>query len=106
MTTVKFGLQVAGQRAGVTWRGGYSYGNQPIPESEVLFNILAPGVMEQHATFGLSKEIAPGKSLGFSVMHAFRKQVSGPNPLEAPGLQRIELQMKQWEFEVGYSVTF
>ncbi len=105
MTTVKLGLQIRGH-GGVTWRGGYSYGNQPIPESEVLFNILAPGVMEQHATFGLSKELVPGKSIGFSVMHALRSRVEGPNPLEVPGLQRIELQMKQWEFEVGYSVKF
>jgi hypothetical protein len=27
------------------------YGSQPIPD-QVLFNILAPGVEEQHLTFG------------------------------------------------------
>ena len=43
MTTIKGGVQLrAGE--GWTWRAGYSYGSQPIPESEVLFNILAPGV--------------------------------------------------------------
>jgi long-chain fatty acid transport protein len=105
MTTLKIGTQLRAGR-GVTWRGGYSYGRQPIPESEVLFNILAPGVMEQHGTFGVSKELAPGKSLNLAVMHAFTKSVTGPNPLEVPGLQEITLQMKQWEFELSYSIRF
>ena len=38
-----------------TFRTGYSYGKQPIPSSEVLFNILAPGVMESHLAFGIVK---------------------------------------------------
>jgi hypothetical protein len=29
--------------------------------------------------------------------------VSGPNPLEAPGLQTIELEMDQWDLELGFS---
>lgn len=105
MTAVKAGVQVRGAH-GLTWRGGYAYGRQPIPTSEVLFNILAPGVMEQHATFGLSKSLTPGRAINLAVMHAFRKRVSGPNPLEVPGRQTIELSMKQWEFEASYSVKF
>ncbi len=30
------------------WRFGYSYGKQPIPEDQMTFNILAPGVIESH----------------------------------------------------------
>jgi long-chain fatty acid transport protein len=105
MTTVKVGTQLRAGR-GLTWRGGYSYGSQPVPESEVLFNILAPGVMEQHATFGLSKTLTPATSLNLAVMHAFTKSVTGPNPLEVPGLQDIRLRMRQWEFELSYSVRF
>lgn len=37
---------------------------------------------------------------------AFSSQVVGPNPLEAPGAQTIELHMDQWEVEVGYSFGF
>jgi long-chain fatty acid transport protein len=43
MTIYKFGAQWK-QNAEWIWRGGVSYGQQPIEGSEVLFNILAPGI--------------------------------------------------------------
>lgn len=90
-----------------TWRAGYSKADQPIPNSEVLFNILAPGVIEQHITLGVSKamERTPGR-FNLAVMYAPSKSVSGPNPLEAPGAQRIQLKMNEWEIEFGYSFGF
>lgn len=101
----KAGVQV---RKGAAWtfRGGYSYSGQPIPESEMLFNILAPGVVEQHATFGLSRTIGENRGLHFSVMRAFRKSLTGPNTLEVPGAQTIDLEMNQWELEVSFSFGF
>ena len=36
-------------------------------------------------------------------MRAFSHAVKGPNPLEVPGLQAIELKMDQWNFELGWS---
>lgn len=105
VTVGKVGLQVRAGR-GLTWRSGYSYGNQPVPSSEVLFNILAPGVVAQHATFGVSKDLPGGRTINASVMHAFNETVQGANPLEVPGLQRIELSMHEWEFELSYSIRF
>lgn len=103
MTVYKFGLMYEGV-LGWTFRGGYSYGKQPIPDSEVLFNILAPGVIEQHITFGLSKEVCNNEfSIGF--MYALNKEVSGANPLEAPGQQTIELSMNQWQIDFGYAFS-
>ena len=49
VTAYKFGLQWAASPT-LVLRAGYAYAKQPIPESEVLFNILAPGVIEQHVT--------------------------------------------------------
>jgi long-chain fatty acid transport protein len=105
MTVFKIGLQWARSEQW-TYRFGYSYGEQPIPNSEVLFNILAPGVIEQHATFGLTYTFANKSELDFSFMYAFDKSVTGPNPLEAPGQQSIEISMNQWEVGVGYSWKF
>jgi long-chain fatty acid transport protein len=105
MTAVKFGIEHRVSDS-FTWRAGYAYGQQPIPSSEVLFNILAPGVIEQHATFGFSKAVGDGKNLDFALTRAFNKNVSGPNPLEVPGLQTITLGMDQWVFTVGYAVRF
>jgi long-chain fatty acid transport protein len=102
VTTVKSGVQLrAGE--GWTWRAGYSYGKQPIPASEVLFNILAPGVMEQHLTFGFTKLVKDTQAFSLALTRAFSKKVTGPNPLEVPGLQSIQLQMNQWDFELGWS---
>jgi long-chain fatty acid transport protein len=102
MTTYKFGVQ---HRAGPgwTWRAGYSYGRQPIPSSEVLFNILAPGVEERHAAAGFSKAIGRGQELSLAVTRAFSNRVSGTNPLEVADRQQIGLEMNQWDVQIGYA---
>ena len=105
MTVGKVGVQVRGA-AGFTWRGGFSYGEQPVPSSEVMFNILAPGVIEKHATFGVSKDVANGRTLNLAVMRAFTKHVVGQNPLEMPGRQTIDLSMGQWDVELSYTIRF
>jgi len=101
MGTIKAGLQLRTD-GGWTWRAGYSYGEQPIPESETLFNILAPGVVEQHLTAGFSKAFGT-QEVSFALMRAFDKKINGPNPLDAPNQQTIELQMDQWEFEISWA---
>lgn len=90
-----------------TWRAGYSKADQPIPDSEVLFNILAPGVVEHHITLGFSKTMqrAPGR-FNMAVMYAPSQTVRGANPLEVPGGQQIGLKMQEYEIEFGYSVGF
>jgi len=112
MTVYKFGLQWA-LNPQWTLRGGYSYGKQPIPggndpmESQVVFNILAPGVIEQHATFGLTTQLSPKLELNAAITHALSSSVEGVNPLEAitpAEKQTVELKMNQWDFEVGVSI--
>jgi long-chain fatty acid transport protein len=63
-------------------------------------------VIEQHATFGFTYTFANQSELDFSLMYAFDKSVTGPNPLEVPGQQSIELSMNQWEVGLGYSWKF
>ena len=43
-----------------TWtlRGGYSFADQPIPNDQMTFNILAPAVMEDHFSVGFTKKQA------------------------------------------------
>lgn len=89
-----------------TLRAGFARCNQPVPESEVLFNILAPGVVQEHLTVGLSTLLSDRSALHLAVMRALSQSVKGPNPLEAPGQQTIELRMDQWDVEVGLSFGF
>ena len=94
----KLGLEVA---AVDSWqfRGGFSYGNTPVQESEVMFNILAPAVNTTHISLGLTKEIKD-HNLNFAITHALNNKVSGQNPFDPA--QTIELEMNQWEFELGF----
>ena len=105
VTVFKIGAQ---WEVNPTWtlRAGYAHNNQPIPESEVLFNILAPGVIQDHATVGVSTLLSPKTKFHFSLMRAFSNSVEGANPLEAPGQQTIKLTMDQWEGEIGFSFGF
>lgn len=87
-----------------TWRVGYSKGDQPIPSSEVLFNILAPAVMEQHLTFGFTKQMGKTSEFSFAAMYAPEESVRGPNAFD-PG-QTIELTMKQYELAASWGWKF
>lgn len=104
-TVYKFGAHFT-SHPGLTWMGGYSYQSQPVPESEMLFNIVAPGIVEQHLTFGFSKSVGEGRAFNFALMRAFRKEIEGPNTMEAPGFQTIGLTMSQWEFDFSFSFGF
>lgn len=100
MDIFKLGIEYGGVENWI-FRGGYSYGGQPIPESEVLFNILAPGVIEQHIGLGFSYMLPSEQSLHFSFNYALNNTVSGPNPLEEA--QTIELEMQQLDFQLGFT---
>jgi long-chain fatty acid transport protein len=99
MTTFKLGLEWTHSERN-TYRFGYSYGEQPIPESEVLFNILAPGIMEQHFTFGMTRKGSNGGAWNFSLMYAPSNSVKGVSPFDPT--QEIEIEMSQFELEVSY----
>lgn len=107
MTTYKLGFAWTSNDAD-TWRFGYSYGEQPIQSADVVFNILAPGVMEQHFTLGWTRNLDNGGALTFSFMYAPEVKVTGPNVFDATPAapttppQLIELKMNQLEFEVAY----
>jgi long-chain fatty acid transport protein len=98
MTTYKVGVEWTATQTS-TWRFGYSYGEQPIRDHSITFNILAPGVMEQHFTIGHTRRTNNG-AWNFSLMFAPSKTVSAANPFDPT--QTIDLEMKQYEFEVSY----
>lgn len=101
MTVFKLGTQwTSGSWA---FRAGASYTHQPVPKSETLFNILAPGVETWQLTAGLSKEIG-NHELNFALLYAPTYKVSGPNPM-APS-QNITLSMYEVEAEIGYTLKF
>ncbi|MDP2266612.1 MAG: outer membrane protein transport protein [Thiobacillus sp.] len=74
-------------------RAGYSHTDSPIKGAnaagcgagsencaEVMFNILAPAVIEDHVTLGFTYTLASGNEVTMAYMHAFKNEVSGYNP--------------------------
>lgn len=103
MTIYKIGVQWQ-RNEDLTLRVGYSYGEQPIPDIEVMFNIIAPGVIEQHATVGFTKAVGNNNEINFALTRAFSKSIKGPNPLDPA--QTIELKMDQWDIAFAYAWKF
>jgi long-chain fatty acid transport protein len=103
MTVYKVGMK---WKAGEdwTWRFGYSYGKQPIPTSEMTFNILAPGVMESHITAGFTLNRTANRDLNVSLMYAPNKKVTGPQNFDPT--QNVTFEMHQFELEVSYGMRF
>ena len=58
-----------------TFRAGFNYAKMPYDKDQALFNVLAPAVVEQHATVGFTRSLSPNSELTFTYMHAFRNDV-------------------------------
>lgn len=59
-------------------RAGYNHTDNPIQARDVTFNILAPGVVQDHVTAGFTYALQGGSEITMAYMHAFKKSVSGP----------------------------
>lgn len=108
MTVYKLGLQY--QQADWSLRAGVSYGKNPIRDSEILFNILSPGLIEWHYTLGASYQVTERLSLHGSYMYAPGKSLSGSNSLsgqaEGSQSQTLTIAMSQQELDLGFSWQF
>lgn len=79
MEVYKFGVQYT--FGGFKFRAGYSTTDQPIDSTQVLFNKLAPGVMEQHFTAGVSMRWTENMFVDIALMYAPEVEITGKNPL-------------------------
>lgn len=86
-------------------RAGIGLNDNPIPAGEVLFNVLAPGVQEQHYTAGLTWQASPSSALVLGVMYSPSSSVTGTVPAFLGG-GTVELEMWQFEATAGWTWTF
>ncbi len=102
MTIVKLGYEwYSGDTA---YRLGISNGSQPIPDSEVMFNLLAPAVIETHVTAGMTTPLSTDSELSLSAMYGLKNSVTGSNPFDET--QTIKIEMYQFEIQASYSMMF
>jgi long-chain fatty acid transport protein len=102
-TVYKIGLAWE-MKPGMTLRAGYVTLDQPIPASQTFFNILAPGVVEDHLTLGLTLQMSRTSELSFMYMPAFEKKVNGSGSIPAVpfGGGEANLRMSQDSLGVAY----
>ena len=107
MTVFKLGASYAWSEK-LTLRAGLSTTRQPIPKSETLFNMIAPGVIENHLTLGATWAVSPASELSVSYMHAFSKKVkgSGSIPFAPPGFAEANIKMYQDSLGIAYGLKF
>jgi long-chain fatty acid transport protein len=99
VTAVKVGASYAWNED-LTLRAGYNHSSQPIRSSETLFNILAPGIVQDHVTLGATYILANKSELSFSYMHAFEEKVRGSGSIPA-GFGGGEANLKMYEDSLG-----
>jgi len=73
----KLGIEYAYSPA-LTLRAGYNHSDQPISSQDVTFNILAPGVVQDHVSLGFTYSLGQSGEVTVAYMHAFEESVSGP----------------------------
>jgi len=86
-----------------TLRAGYNYSQNPIDSANVTFNIIAPGVVQNHLTLGFSYNMPDKSSITVAFMHAFDNSVSGSsmfNQILGPGAGGTE-KISMYENSLG-----
>ena len=107
MTVFKLGASYAWSDK-LTLRAGLSTTRQPIPKGQTLFNMIAPGVVENHLTLGATWAVSPSSELTLAYMHAFSKKVNGAGsiPLAGFGGGNANLKMYQNSLGIAYGLKF
>jgi long-chain fatty acid transport protein len=59
-------------------RGGYSYGQNPIPDSESTFNVASPTTIEHTLSVGASWHVSEPLTLSVAYAHGFENAIAGP----------------------------
>jgi long-chain fatty acid transport protein len=92
---------------GLSLRAGFSYCDQPIPASQTFFNILAPGVIQKHASVGASYAVNDSNEVSLAYTHGFEETVKGSNSIPANfGGGEADITMFQNQLALGWQVKF
>jgi long-chain fatty acid transport protein len=94
----------------MTLRAGYDHSDNPIQSEDVTFNILAPGVIQDHVTLGGTFAVSERSEVSLSYMHAFHNSVTGNSLFTdlgmAPAGTKETIQMRENSFGIAYGLKF
>lgn len=104
---IKLGAEYKYSNA-LTLRAGYDRTENPVQSRDVTFNILAPAVVQDHYTLGLTYNLSKDSELTVAYMHAAKKSVTGNSLfstwLTSGGTEKIE--MYENSLGIAYGVKF
>lgn len=100
VTAYKLGASYAWDET-LTLRAGYNHSSQPIRKSETMFNMLAPGVVQDHLTLGATWTLPNKSELSIAYMHAFEKKVNGSGSIPSQGFGGGDANLKMYEDSLG-----
>ena len=73
----------------------------------MLFNVVAPAVIEQHFTLGLTKTLSKRAEISFAAMYAPENDLDCGCKLPLSGGDNsINIAMDQWEFELSFGLKY
>ena len=104
MDVFKLGLQYDVDPT-LTVRGGISYNTASFEDTEVIFNILAPAVVQTHLSMGATYKINETHEIGLAVTRAFSNTISGDGNVNHGG-NSLDLRMDQYDVDLGYTYNF
>jgi len=110
VNVVKLGVQWQMNQK-TTLRFGVNKGTNPVTSANITPNILAPGVMKTHITFGGTYAMSSMSELSWHFMHAPRVSVTGPsliNGLLPPGSPLVQetVSMRQNSIGIQWGMKF
>lgn len=96
----KFGLQYQATNK-LTLRVGYSRTDNPIEARDVTFNIIAPGVVQNHYTAGLTYQAGKSSELTIAYMHAASNSVTGSSLFNTFGVDAGNERISMYQNSLG-----
>lgn len=93
----------------LSFRGGFAFNDNPIPDANSTFNVPAPAILTQHVSLGMSYCFGDDWFLDLAYRHGFENSISGPmgHPSmgTVPGTE-VKNTMSTDSFLIGFRVNF
>lgn len=88
-------------------RAGYSHNDQPIRADQTFLNILAPGVVQDHLSLGVTYQLDDRQDISIAYTHALEEDVRGQRSIPTSfGGGEANLKMSQNILGIGYSYKY
>ena len=88
-------------------RAGYNHTDNPIQGRDVTFNMIAPGVVKDHATLGFTYNVGKDSEVTMAYMHAFKNSVEATSLFSTwlgTGGGTDKIQMYENSLGIAYSM--